>query len=158
MAQFKEWWESISPREQQLSMISAVFIIIAILYWGIWTPLNDQLNTSKEQLANAEETLTWTQDKATILLQSNTGKKPVTGRNLTKILNRTARQDNITFSRIVNKKDKIEVWITEVEFNAFVKWTANLSNKHGIAVLNADLAKTDRSGYIKVNRLLLGNK
>ena len=156
MAQFTEWWESINPREQQLAMVSAVFIVIAILYLGIWSPLSDQLNTSKEQLTKVENTLAWTQDNATIVLNSS-GSTPVSGRKLTKILNQTARQNNITFSRIVNKKEKIEVWITEVEFDAFVNWTAELSNKHGVAVLNADLAKTDRAGYIKINRLLLGN-
>jgi len=157
MEQLKTWWEGISPREQLLTMISAVVIAIAILYWGIWSPLTDQLNNSKAQLMRVEKTLAWTQEKATVLLQADTGKAPVRGRNLTQVLNSSARQDNITFSRIVNKKDQIEVWITEVEFNAFVKWLANLSNQHGIAVLNADLAKTDRAGYIKVNRLLLGN-
>jgi len=157
MDQLKTWWENISPREQLLTMISAVVMLIAILYWGIWTPLTDQLNSSKAQLIRAEKTLTWTQEKATILLQADTVKPPLTGRNLTQILNRSARQDNITFSRIVNKKDQIEVWITEVEFDLFVQWLANLSNQHGIKVLNADVAKTERAGYIKVNRLLLGN-
>jgi len=157
MDQLKTWWENISPREQLLTMISAVVMLIAILYWGIWTPLTDQLNSSKTQLMRAEKTLSWTQEKATVLLQADTVKPPLTGRNLTQILNRSARQDNITFSRIVNKKDQIEVWITEVEFDLFVQWLANLSNQHGIKVLNADVAKTERAGYIKVNRLLLGN-
>jgi len=157
MDQLKTWWENISPREQLLTMISAVVMLIAILYWGIWTPLTDQLNSSKAQLMRAEKTLSWTQEKATVLLQADTVKPPLTGRNLTQILNRSARQDNITFSRIVNKKDQIEVWITEVEFDLFVQWLANLSNQHGIKVLNADVAKTERAGYIKVNRLLLGN-
>lgn len=158
MAQFKDWWESISPREQQLSMLSAVVIFIGILYWGIWSPLTSQLETTQMQLTKAEKMLVWTQEKSTILLQSNTAKKPLSGRNFTKILNRSARQDNITFSRIVNKNDKIEVLIAEVEFNVFVKWLAKLSNDHGVAVLNADLAKTERAGHIKVNRLLLGSQ
>jgi general secretion pathway protein M len=157
MAQFKEWWESISQREQQLSMVSAVVIVIGGLYWGIFSPLTEQLNDSKKQLIRAEKALSWTQEKATILLQANVGRTSGKGNNLTQILNTSARQDNIVFSRIVNKKDNIEVWITEVDFNNFVKWLANLSNKHGIAVLNADIVKTNRAGYIKVNRLLLGN-
>jgi len=157
MEQIKTWWEGISPREQLLTMASAVMIGIGILYWGIWSPLTEQLDSNKTQLARVQNTLTWTKEKAAVLLHADTGKVAVKGRNLTQILNSSARRDNITFSRIVNKRDHIEVWITEVEFDAFVKWLANLSNQHGISVLNADLAKTDRAGYIKVNRLLLGN-
>ncbi|PKF61456.1 type II secretion system protein M [Psychromonas sp. psych-6C06] len=156
MEQFKAWWESISPREQQLAVASAVVIGIAVLYWGIWTPLSNQLSEAQKQLTRAETRLAWTQEKATLLLKSGAGKATKRRGNLTQILNSSARQNQITFSRIVNKKDKIEVWINEVEFDAFLAWLTKLSNQHGVAVLNADLAKTDRTGYVKVNRLLLG--
>jgi len=157
MEQFKEWWASITAREQQLAMVSAVFIGIAVLYWGIWTPLTDQISESKKQLTRAESTLSWTQEKLTVLLEAGAGKPKSRRGNLTQILNSSARKNGITFSRIVNKKDKIEVWITNVEFEKFLKWLTVLSNNHGVSVLNADLAKTDKKGYIKVNRLLLGN-
>jgi len=157
MEQLKTWWEGTSPREQLLTMISAVVMVIGILYWGIWSPLTERLDNSKIQLTRVQNTLNWTQQKATLLLQSDIGKPSLSGRNLTQILNRSARQDNITFSRIVTKADNIEVWITEVEFNALLRWLANLENQHGVTVLNIDLAKTERAGYIKVNRLLLGN-
>ena len=48
MEQFKEWWGSITQREQHLAMASAVVLGIAILYWGIWTPLQDQLSDSRK--------------------------------------------------------------------------------------------------------------
>lgn len=158
MAQFKEWWESISPREQQLSMLSGIVIFMAALYFGIWSPLAGQLSENKDQLASAESTLAWTQKNADILLKAGVGGASKKSGNLTKILNQTARRDYITFSRIVNKKDKVEVQIADVDFDSFVKWLANLSNQHKIGVLSADLAKSDREGYIKVNRLLLGNQ
>lgn len=157
MEQFKEWWESISPREQQLAMASAVVIGIAILYWGIWTPLASSLADNQKQLTRAESTLSWTQAKATILLEAGAGKAKSKRGNLTQILNSSARKNGITFSRIVNKKDQTEVWIANVEFDLFIKWLTTLSNNYGVSVINADLAKTDRKGYIKVNRLLLSN-
>ncbi|WP_022940001.1 type II secretion system protein M [Psychromonas hadalis] len=155
MEQFKAWWESITPREQQLAMISAVVLGIAILYWGIWSPLTNQLADSQKQLVRAESTLNWSKEKATVLLDSGVGKPPVRGGNLTQIINSSAQKHGIIFSRIVNKKGKMEVWITDVEFNRFIKWLTSLSNKQGVSVLNADLGRTERSGYIKVNRLLL---
>lgn len=157
MEQFKQWWESITTREQQLAMLSGVVIGIGILYWGIWTPLTDQLAESKKQLTRAETTLSWTQEKATYLLQAGVGKKQAMRGNLTQIINSSAKKNGITFSRIVSKKDKIEVWVTAVEFEIFLKWLTILSNKYGVAVLNTDIAQTDKKGYIRVNRLLLGN-
>ncbi len=155
MEQFKDWWESISQREQKLVMVSAVFIGIAVLYWGIWTPLAEQLSDSQKQLTRAESTLNWTQKKATFVLKSGgLQRKKI---NLTQVLNSSARTHGITFSRIVNKKDKIEVWIVNVDFETFIKWLTLLSNKYGVSVINADLSQTEQQGYIKVNRLLLSN-
>lgn len=155
MEQFKAWWESITQREQQLVMVSAVVLGVAILYWGIWSPLTSQLTDSQRQLQRAESTLNWTKDKATVLLASGVVKPLAGGGNLTQIINSSARKYGITFSRVVNKKGKIEVWITNVEFKRFIQWLTNLSNKQGVSVLNVDLSKAENAGYIKVNRLLL---
>ena len=154
MEQLKEWWESITQREQQLVMASIVVLGVAVLYWGIWAPLSDKLQDSQEKLTRAESTLSWTQEKATLLINSGLG-KPAKGGNLTRVLNSSARTSGITFSRIVNKTDQVEVWIANVEFQKFLKWLTLLSNEHGVSVLSVDLSKTEKSGYIKVDRLLV---
>jgi len=156
MEQFKEWWISITPREQHLTMASAAVMAIAILYWGVWTPLVNQAEESKKQLTRAEATLDWTQDKANLLLQSGVAKAQSKGGNLRQIVNSSARRNGITFSRIVNKNDNLEVWINEVDFDSFVEWLAKLSDQYDVAVLGADINRIERSGYIKVNRLVLG--
>lgn len=158
MEKFKEWWESINQREQQLSMVSAAVIVIAVLYWGVLSPLIEQLNDNQKKLMGAQKTLSWVQENATILLQAGAGGKKLKGGNLTKTLNSSARQNNIDFARIANKKTGVEVSITEVDFDGFISWLTYLNNKHGVVVLNVDLTKTNRMGYIKVNRLLLANR
>lgn len=156
MEQFKEWWASITPREQYLTIASAAVVAIAILYWGVWTPLVNQVAESKKQLTRAEATLSWAQDKATLLLQSGVAKAPSNGGNLRQVVNSSARRNGITFSRIVNKNDNLEVWINEVDFDSFVEWLAKLSEQYDVAVLGADINRIERAGYIKVNRLVLG--
>jgi general secretion pathway protein M len=154
MEQLRQWWESITAREQQLTMLSGILIIVAILYWGVWSPLATQLANNKQQLVNVKSSLSWTQEKANFILQFGAPQQKRSG-NLTQILNRSATRKGITFSRIVNKQEQIEVWITDVEFDLFLQWLTDLSNQYGVSVLNADLAKTEQQGYIKVNRLLL---
>jgi general secretion pathway protein M len=156
MEQFKQWWQSITQREQQLTILSAVMLVIAAIYWGVWAPQYEQLAENKKQLARAESMLSWTKEKSTLILQSGNVTTQVKSGNLMQILNSSVRQHNITFSRTVNRGGNVEVWITDVEFDAFVSWLTKLSNEYGITVLNADLAKSNREGYIKVNRLLLG--
>lgn len=156
--QFLAWWKSISEREQKLFSGCGAVIILAILYWGIYQPLKNQLEESQQQLLRAEQTLDWVQDNANVLVKAGVNKRKTTTRklSLTQIVNKSAKQHGITFSRIVNKKQQIEVWVNEVEFDRFVNWLTRLNNDHGVEVINADFTKTDKLGHIKINRLLLG--
>jgi general secretion pathway protein M len=156
--QFQVWWKSLSEREQQLSSISAVSLLLAIIYWGAWKPLSDQLQASQQELSSAQQTLSWVQDKATLLVQAGVGKQESKGENLSlaQLVNQSAREHGINFSRIVNKKEEIEVWINDVEFTRFVGWLTDLNNNYAVSVLNTDFSKMDQQGHIRINRLLLG--
>jgi len=154
---FQTWWSNLNEREQLLSLLSAVFILLAVIYWGAWKPLANSLQESELQLQRAQQTLGWVQKNAALLVAAGHKHQAAgTRENLTQIVTKSARQHDITFSRIVNKQQQLEVWITEVEFDLFIKWLTSLSNQYSVSVINADFSKVDKQGYIKINRLLLG--
>ncbi|MCW8996351.1 MAG: type II secretion system protein M [Psychromonas sp.] len=156
--QLKIWWENLSEREQQLSLLSGAFLLLAVIYWGAWKPLTDQLQDSKKQLSSAQQTLTWMQDKTAMLVQAGVGRQSVGASQLTlvQIINDSAKQYGINFSRIVNKREQIEVWIDDVDFDLFVRWLTALNNQYFVSVITTDFSKIEQEGHIKVNRLLLG--
>lgn len=155
--QLKIWWVTLSEREQQLSLLTAAFLLLAVAYWGGWKPLSDQLQESEKQLRNARQTLTWVQDKATVLVQAGAGKQKAGTNELTliQIVNSSGKQYGIEFSRLVNKKEQIEVWISDVEFDLFIRWLTVLNNQYFVSVVATDFSKMDQEGHIKVSRLLL---
>lgn len=157
LQRFNNWWESISEREQRLVSVSSFCILIAVIYWGMWQPLSTKLETSENQLQRAQEVLSTTQERATVLVQSGAaGGKVVTQKqNLMQIVNLTAQQNGIVFSRIVNRNEQVEVLIDNVEFNLLINWVSILNEKYSVSVISADITKTDAQGYIKVNRLFL---
>ena len=72
-------------------------------------------------------------------------------------VNKSAKQYGVKFSRIVNKKEQIEVWISDIEFDLFVRWLTTLNNQYSVSVISTDFSKIDKEGHIKINRLLLGH-
>jgi len=157
--EFKGWWESISEREQQLSILSAACLLLAIIYWGIWSPLTTQIEENEKKLARSEQTLAWVEEKAGLLVQVGAGNARVGLQPLTiqQIVSRSAKQFGINFSRIESKADQVEVVIADIEFDQFVIWLTNLSNQNFISVMSTDFSKIDPQGHIKVNRLVLAN-
>jgi len=155
---FQEWWASISEREQIMTGVSALVMAIGILYWGIYSPLNNAYEANQLKLDRAEKTLAWVQTSATTLVKAGATiqqSKPK-NQNLSQLLNHTSKKYNITFKRIVNKKGKVDVWVEDVDFSKFTKWLALLEKRYSIEVLDIDLVKKDRKGYVQINRLALG--
>jgi len=157
--QFKSWWDSITERERQLSILSAAFLFLAIIYWGVWKPLSTQIEASEKRLASSEQTLAWVEEKAGLLVQAGAGNSRVGLQPLTlqQIISRSAKQFGINFSRIESKTDQVEVVITDIEFDQFILWLTNLSNQNFISVVSTDFSKIDPLGHVKVNRLVLAN-
>lgn len=156
--EIKVWWLSLSEREQQLSMLGGGFLLLLVIYFGAWKPLSDRLQEGKRQLNNAQHTLTWVEDKAALLTHSGVNKGQIKNSRLTliQIINRSAKPYDIKFSRIVNKKKQIEVWISDVEFDRFVGWLSTLKNQYSVSVISTDFSKIEPDGHVKINHLLLG--
>jgi len=156
--QFKNWWESITEREQILTSLSALLCMVAVIYWGIWQPLANNLENSEKQMRRVEQTLVAVKEQSLRLLETGAVPKSSTNKdaNLSQIITQSAKQHGISFSRIVNRREQIEVLIVSVEFDRFINWLTTLTNEHSVSVINLEMSREDRQGYIKINRLSLG--
>lgn len=155
--QIKNGWEDASERDQKLVLILACVIIVAVIYFAFWKPLANDLANNQQQLKNAQQTLQWVEKNAAKLVQAgaNSQSKVQPKANLSQLVNRIAKQKNITISRIQTRAGQVDIWIKEVEFNAFIDWLSILKNKYNVQVNSVDLNRDKISGIVKVNRLAL---
>ena len=51
------WWQGLNERERRLVAICGPLLLIAILYWGLWTPFANHVAEVKQQLQNQRNTL-----------------------------------------------------------------------------------------------------
>ncbi len=58
MEKLKSMFLQLSEREQRLVTISAILVVVAIFYWGIWSPLNTSLDRDKTAYKHQTELLT----------------------------------------------------------------------------------------------------
>ncbi|RBW41654.1 type II secretion system protein M [Psychromonas sp. B3M02] len=154
--QIKDWWESISQREQQLTFISAVILFIAFIYFIVWQPLANNLAASEQQLKNAQQSLEWVKVNANKVISAggvnqDTGKR----QTLSQLINSSAKRNQINITRIQSRNDTVDVWINQIEFNQFIDWITSLQNQHKVKINSADLSQDKVQGLVKINRLTL---
>ncbi|GDY27716.1 MULTISPECIES: type II secretion system protein GspM [unclassified Agarivorans] len=152
----KQWWQSLNKREQNLVMAAAAVVALAILYWGIWSPIANANETAKQRLLNQQQTLIWAQQQGELIIASGPSQKNAGKVNVSQSVSSSARQQRITISRIQPKGDEVEVWIENVPFNQLMTWLKMLSQRYGIVVENVDLDEGKEPGIVGVRRLRLG--
>lgn len=157
MDKLKSTFLQLSLREQRLVAISAVFILLAMFYWGIWSPLNTSLEKGQNAVKNQTELLAWVQKNANkaIQLRSSSGNKASFSGSLPQTVNQSASRMKIAISRMQPQGNELQVWIDQAPFNDVLSWLQSLE-KTGVSILDIDIAESDLPGQVKIRRLKLG--
>ncbi len=152
----KTWWLQLNVREQKLIASLGSVLAIFILYSFIWQPLNENIEKGQSKLSSREALLAFVSAE-TERYKSLKG-KGVSHSNgsLSSIINRSAREQNITITRVQPQSSDVQVWIDNVAFTQLLTWLKDIAINEGIQVKNIDLTSTELSGQVRVKRLQLG--
>ena len=154
MDKLKSTFLQLSEREQRLVIISAVLVIVAIFYWGIWSPLNTSLERGQTAVNNQTELLAWVQknaNRAAQLRSSGDNNTRFSG-SLPQAVNQSASRMKIAISRMQPQGDELQVWIDQAPFNDILSWLQSME-KTGVSI---DIAESTLPGQVKIRRLKLG--
>lgn len=157
MDKLKSTFLQLSEREQRLVIISAVLVIVAIFYWGIWSPLNTSLEQGQTAVNNQTELLAWVQknaNRAAQLRSSGDNNTRFSG-SLPQAVNQSASRMKIAISRMQPQGDELQVWIDQAPFNDILSWLQSME-KTGVSILDIDITASDLPGQVKIRRLKLG--
>jgi len=157
MDKLKSTFLQLSDREQRLVIISAVLVLVAIFYWGFWSPLNTSLERDQTAVENQTELLDWVQknaNRAVQLRSSGVDKASFLG-SLPQVVNQSANSMKIAISRMQPQGDELQVWIDQAPFNDVLGWLQSLE-KTGVSILDIDIVASDLPGQVKIRRLKLG--
>ncbi|MFQ5546862.1 MAG: type II secretion system protein GspM [Woeseia sp.] len=135
----KSWFDSLQARERVFVLTAAVFLILAVVYLGLWMPLDRgqkrlSLSVDTWKLALAELRPLKGQ------LQ-NGGARPTqiagTNQSLVVIIDNTLRERGLTSSLQRSQPtagDGIRVEFDNIAFDDLVLWLGDLSARYGLQV------------------------
>lgn len=157
MDKLKSMFNQLNDREKPLVIVSAILVVFAIFYWGIWSPLNTSLERERKAVENQKELVAWVQknaNRAVQLRSSGSANRAFSG-SLPQVVNQSASRMKIAISRMQPQGDELQVWIDKAPFNDVLSWLQSLE-KTGVAILDVDIAEADVPGQVKIRRLKLG--
>jgi general secretion pathway protein M len=153
----KTWWLALNSREQRLIGSLAGVVLVFIFYSVVWQPLNENIENSQKKLIRQQELLTLVSSETQrYKAEKKSGNNQTSSGSLSSIVNRSAKQQAITITRIQPQNNSVQVWIDNIAFSQLLTWLEALANNEGIQVDTVDLTKGEQPGQVRVKRLQLG--
>jgi len=152
--QIMQYWRSLKEQEQQLVMVAGGIFVIFVLVMGIFRPLNNAIDKAKKSYVTQQELLVWV-DESIVKLKAAGNTQAISNQNISQVVNSTRSRYRITISKMQPNDNSLRLTLDSVEFNQLIEWLDELVNQHGLRVENLDLSKDDKSGFVRVSRLVL---
>lgn len=152
MKSLQTWWLGLQPREQQVLKIAGVLLALGLFYSLIWQPIQQARKDSEVRAKAAVEQLAWLQVKLPLLAQSN---QVASSGSLNDVVAQTAPRFNIKVSRMQPQNEQLQVSLEDVAFEQLLRWLTELQSKHGVSLLQLDIAASEVPGTVRVRRLVL---
>ena len=156
-------YDHLPRRDQQALKLMTLAIVLALVSFANWRPIDQYHDQALSARQNAEELLAWMHENRITLreLSGNTGntassaQKPADGRELMATVTSTAREAGLDLQRFEpSGDDAIRVWLEDVPFTQVAAWLEGLSSNHGILIDQAAMDRRDTPGVVSVRLTL----
>jgi general secretion pathway protein M len=154
----RDWFESLEARERLFVITAAVFLIFAILYLGLWMPLDRGQKTLSVSVDTWKTALAELRPLKVQLQGSRAGQTQTAGRNqsLVVIIDNTLRERGL-YSALQRSQpttgNGIRVEFENVAFDELVLWLGDLSTRYGLQVQSGSFSNP-RDSKGRVNATL----
>ena len=152
MKAFQTWWLSLQPREQQVLKIAGIVLAVGLFYSLIWQPIQQARKDSEVRAKAAVEQLAWLQAKLPLLSQTN---QVASSGSLNDVVAQTAPRFQVKVSRMQPQNEQLQVSLEDVAFEQLLRWLTELQSKHGVSLVQLDIAASEVPGTVRVRRLVL---
>lgn len=157
MAQLQNWWSARAERERQILMAGFALLALALAYLAIWEPLHGL--QSRRIAALAQSRALASQLEVLAAMGSGPGVSTQGGRqqSLLSVVDQSGKTSSIgkAPSRIQPEGEStVRVWFEDVPFDAVLRWLAELRNRHGVAVTEAEFERESASGLVNARLTL----
>lgn len=158
----KEKWQQLSLREKRLVILTSIVVVITLLYFLGWEPLQDGIQTSRVRVKAQHDTLAQMQEQAAeakqlLTAQRRAGANSRSSSSLLVIIERTAQTKKLK-SRLQKVQpegqDGVRVWVENASFDRLIDWLALLEKQNTIYVSEIIIERQKEPGRVN-SRILL---
>ena len=156
----KNWFASLEQREQLFVSTAVVVVVLAIGWFGIWSPLDSGQKSAAERVEVWKRSLAALRPMRGQVQSMNTASQPAAGQNqsLVVIVDTTLRQRGLTNSLQRSQPtpggNGIRVEFENAAFDDLILWLGDLNRQYALQVESSSFSITSTDNQGRVNATL----
>jgi general secretion pathway protein M len=156
----KDWYDNLETREQAFVMVGAFFVVIALIYGFLWSPLDRNQKAAAASVDNWQRSLAELQPLRSLAASGNMAINtavPDSQQAPIIVVDQTLRSRGLEQYRRRSQptsSNGIRVEFENVAFDELVLWLGDLSDQHGMHVKAGSLSAVSGSGPGRINASL----
>lgn len=143
MDNLKQYWYKLNQRERYIVSGGLLIALLLIFYVLLWQPWHKAIDSMSENLPAKRQNLVWMEQQAELLqgsggLSKTPGSKKGAGQSLLSIIEKTGKlaalSKSIQQMSPGETEQEVRLVLSQVDFNAWVRWTSILADQYGIEI------------------------
>lgn len=153
----KAWFANLEPREQMFVSAAGVFVAIAILWFGLWAPLDRNHADAKIRVESWKRSLAELRPMRGQIQLANSGRPATQGQNqsLVVIVDNSLRQRELTpylqRSQPTPSGTGIRVEFESAPFDDLMLWLGDLHRQYGLDLESGSFSTSSSDSPGRVN-------
>lgn len=155
----RDWFDALQPREQVMVLTAGVFVVFAVLYFGLWLPLDRGHDSMRSSVATWQRAVAEIGPLKAAVRSAGTGTTAVAGadQSLVVIVDRTLRQRGL-YGALQRSQptgnNGIRVEFENVAFDDLVLWLGETNDAYALKVASGSFSVPTRDAPGRVNAQL----
>ncbi|WP_417683664.1 type II secretion system protein GspM [Pseudidiomarina aquimaris] len=164
--QLQQRWQQLNSRERLLVSIAGVVLLICVVYFALWQPLQNGIDQRELQRNAQQDTLSWVRENTGRYLalskQSGTPQRATSNAGATelgdipRIVTEQARRLQLDVGRMSPEGQALVVVMNDVPFNQVLALLDALQSQAGLSIEQLDITRGNTPGHVHVRRLRVG--
>lgn len=154
-------WSALKKSEQSMLIYGLLIILLAVLYFYIWTPYKKSINDTQEKIVHAREDVVWLEAMSKKIKQLNTGSNSSVGSysgSLIDIIDKSIKLNKKVSLLEKSGSDKVIIQFNKISFDKLITLMGYIKKRYGIVIKNIDVNRSDDDKLVNSRIILISNK
>jgi general secretion pathway protein M len=147
----KEWYESLSGRDQLILVPLVLVLLLFLLYGMVWSPIATATERSEVANRGALDTLDWMRE-AVVQINGRRGGQSQAAemRSISAVVDSSLPQHKLVMKRYQPIGEQgAQVWLEDASLPEVIAWLSALEAGSGMRLDNVSIVSSDKQGYVK---------